>query len=86
MSKIKALTFDTGGTILDWLSGFSCVLKIVGGKYNYQKDWAFLTKKLGRRSLNVMLNLGDNEPPRHNFDYAHRFIFSKNHRPFLESS
>ena len=28
-SKIKALTFDTGGTILDWHSGFKKVLKIL---------------------------------------------------------
>ena len=38
MNKIKALTFDTGGTILDWHSGFKDALKMVGDKYNYKRD------------------------------------------------
>ena len=54
MNNIKALTFDTGGTILDWHSGFREALKTVGEKYNYQKDWAFLSNELRRRSLNAM--------------------------------
>ena len=74
MNKIKALTFDTGGTILDWHSGFRDALKIVGDKYNYNRDWASLANELRRRSLKSMLNLGENEPPRYNFDDAHRFI------------
>ena len=77
MNNIKALTFDTGGTILDWHSGFREALKAVGKKYNYQKDWAFLSNELRRRSLNAMLNLGENEPPRYNFDDAHRFVLEE---------
>ncbi len=77
MNKIKALTFDTGGTILDWHSGFREALKIIGEKYNYQKDWAFLSNELRRRSLNAMLNLGENEPPQYNFDDAHRFVLEE---------
>ena len=45
MNKIKALTFDTGGTILDWHSGFRDALKIVGDKYNYKEDWASLSNE-----------------------------------------
>ena len=77
MNNIKALTFDTGGTILDWHTGFREALKTVGEKYNYQKDWAFLSNELRRRSLNAMLNLGENEPPRYNFDNAHRFVLEE---------
>ena len=77
MNKIKALTFDTGGTILDWHSGFRDALKIVGDKYNYKKDWASLGNELRRRSLKAMLNLGENEPPKYNFDDAHRFILEE---------
>tara|TARA_A100001015_G_scaffold157708_1_gene175012 strand:- start:119 stop:835 length:717 start_codon:yes stop_codon:yes gene_type:complete len=77
MNNIKALTFDTGGTILDWHTGFREALKTVGEKYNYQKDWAFLSNELRRRSLNAMLNLGENELPRYNFDDAHRFVLEE---------
>ena len=66
MNKIKALTFDTGGTILDWHTGFKDALKIVGDKYNYKKDWASLSNELRRRSLASMLNLGEKEPPSSN--------------------
>ena len=77
MNKVKALTFDTGGTILDWHSGFRDALKIVGDKYSYKKDWASLANELRRRSLKSMLNLGENEPPKYNFDDAHRFILEE---------
>ena len=77
MNKIKALTFDTGGTILDWHSGFRDALKIVGDKYNYKKDWSSLANELRRRSLKSMLNLGENDPPQYNFDDAHSFILEE---------
>ena len=41
--KIKAITFDTGGTILDWHTGFLNAFKKVGEKYEYNKNWASLT-------------------------------------------
>ena len=58
MNKIKALTFDTGGTILDWHSGFRDALKFVGDKYSYKKDWASLGNELRRRIVKAMQNLG----------------------------
>ena len=72
ISDIKALTFDTGGTVLDWHSGFSNALKTVGEKYAVERDWGKLSNELRRRSLKAMLNLGDREPPKYNFDDAHR--------------
>ena len=45
--------------------------------YNYKKDWASLANELRRRSLNSMLNLGENEPPQYNFDDAHRFTLEE---------
>ena len=74
MNKIKALTFDTGGTILDWYSGFKEAFRIIGERYNYSKDWEFLASELRRRSLKSMLNLGEYETPTYNFDDAHKFI------------
>ena len=71
-ADIRALTFDTGGTILDWHTGFSTALADVGAKYGLEKDWPAITNELRRRSLGKMLNLGEHEPPAYNFDNAHR--------------
>ncbi len=69
---IKALTFDTGGTILDWHTGFSTALAEAGGRHGLERDWPALTNELRRRSLGKMVNLGEHEPPAYNFDGAHR--------------
>ena len=73
IGDIKALTFDTGGTILDWHTGFSTALSAAGQKHGIEKDWAGITNELRRRSLKAMLNLGEHEPPGYTFDGAHRF-------------
>tara|TARA_B100000686_G_scaffold83703_1_gene90504 strand:+ start:471 stop:1193 length:723 start_codon:yes stop_codon:yes gene_type:complete len=71
-NDIKALTFDTGGTILDWHTGFSTALKKLGENHEIEKDWPALANDLRRRSLKKMINLGQNSPPEYNFDGAHR--------------
>ena len=72
IASIKALTFDTGGTILDWHSGFSGALAQAGRKHGLEKDWNKLANDMRRGSLKKMLNLGEHEPPAYNFDGAHR--------------
>ncbi len=72
LKDIKALTFDTGGTVLDWHTGFSTALAETGAKYGLEKDWATITNDLRRRSLRRMLKLGEHEPPAYNFDDSHR--------------
>jgi 2-haloacid dehalogenase len=72
LNDIRALTFDTGGTILDWHTGFSDAFAAAGKKHGIEHDWAALTNELRRRSLKAMLNLGEHEPPAYNFDGAHR--------------
>lgn len=72
LTDIRALTFDTGGTILDWHSGFSTVLGEVGHGHRIDKDWPALANEIRRRSLKRMLNLGEHAPPAYNFDGAHR--------------
>ena len=37
---IKALAFDTGGTILDWHTGFRDAFSKAGKKHKVEKDWA----------------------------------------------
>ncbi|MCY4192584.1 MAG: hypothetical protein OXD42_14915 [Rhodospirillaceae bacterium] len=73
LSGVKALTFDTGGTILDWHTGFKTALASAGARHGIKKDWTEITNDLRRRSLGAMLNLGENEPPAYTFDDAHRF-------------
>ncbi len=39
IGNIKALTFDTGGTILDWHTGFRDSLAALGAKYGVEQNW-----------------------------------------------
>ena len=77
LTTVKALTFDTGGTILDWHTGFSRALKNTGTKYGMDKDWGHLANELRRRSLKIVLNQGKHEIPEHTFDDAHRIALDK---------
>jgi 2-haloacid dehalogenase len=74
---IKALTFDTGGTILDWHTGFSKSLAKAGKRHEIEKDWGKMANELRQRSLRKMLNLGEHAPPQYNFDDAHRMILDE---------
>lgn len=77
IGKIKALTFDTGGTILDWHSGFLNTLELLGEKYAIDRNWGKITNQLRKQSLQAMLDLGKNSLPTYNFDDAHRFTVEK---------
>lgn len=72
LSGVQALTFDTGGTILDWHTGFRTALGKAGKAIGERRDWSALANELRRHTLERMLNLGKAEPPAHNFDDAHR--------------
>ena len=76
-NNIKALTFDTGGTILDWHTGFATALKNIGEIHQIQRDWGRIANDLRRRSLGKMVNLGEHEPPEYNFDAAHRMVLNE---------
>ena len=73
LASIKALTFDTGGTLLDWHTGFCEAFAKVGRRHGMDRDWARLANDLRRRSLAAMLDQGRDEPPSHNIDDAHSF-------------
>ena len=72
LDDVKALTFDTGGTILDWHTGFATALAKVGAKYGQERDWPSLANELRRNSIGLMVGLGEHEPASHNFDDGHR--------------
>ena len=71
LADIKALTFDTGGTILDWHTGFKTALKPWLRRMG-SADWSELVNEMRKRSLGKMLNLGQHEPPGYNFDGSHQ--------------
>ena len=77
LPDIRALTFDTGGTILDWHTGFSTILAQTGARHGLDRNWHDITNDLRRRSLGKMLNLGENAPPAYNFDGAHRAVLDE---------
>ena len=72
ITNIKALTFDTGGTILDWHTGFSTAMAKAGKRHGVERNWSELTNELRRRSLALVVNQGKDEPPKYTFDDAHR--------------
>lgn len=77
ISDIRALTFDTGGTILDWHSGFSNALATAGSQHGLDRNWHQLANDMRRKSLGKMLNLGKDTPPAYNFDGAHRMALEE---------
>ncbi len=70
--QIKALTFDTGGTILDWHSGIANVLSATGRAHGLERDWPAIANDYRRRSLMNMVNTGADEPAQVNIDDVHR--------------
>ena len=72
MSSIKALCFDTGGTILDWHAGMRTALAAVGARHGVERDWARLANEFRRRSLKLIVNHGEHAPATMTFDDAHR--------------
>lgn len=72
LEGVKALSFDTGGTILDWHSGISRVLARTGAQHGLERDWAAATNDYRRRSLQRMLNAGGDSPAAFNIDDVHR--------------
>jgi 2-haloacid dehalogenase len=45
MSNVKALCFDTGGTILDWHTGMRTALAAIGARLGVERDWVKLASE-----------------------------------------
>ncbi|NRB02252.1 MAG: hypothetical protein HRU30_03215, partial [Rhodobacteraceae bacterium] len=71
LSGIKALTFDTGGTVLDWHTGFREAFAAAGARHGIDRDWSQIANRFRRLSMEMMLDLGADGPPGYNFDEAH---------------
>ena len=77
IEDVKALTFDTGGTILDWHTGFRNALAQAGANHGLEKDWPGIANDLRRRSLRLTVNMGEHVPPDHNHDDSHRMALDE---------
>ena len=67
--NIKALTFDTGGTILDWHSGFRKGFDKLKNKYNFEYQSSKLANLMRKKSLALVTSQKEKELI--NFDKAH---------------
>ena len=72
--SVKALTFDTGGTILDWHRGISRAFADAGKRRGVGADWDEVTNEYRRRSLKAVVGL---VRPAFNFDDVHRRVLDE---------
>jgi 2-haloacid dehalogenase len=68
---IKALAFDTGGTILDWHSGIYQALQQVAAKHGVSRDWHGITNDYRRLAMKGIVG---QEQPAFNMDDVHRTV------------
>lgn len=77
-SQIKALTFDTGGTVLDWRSGIMKTLTEIstsrGVPQDGSVDYNEATKEYRKRALGKMLSARN---PDFNIDDVHRTVLEE---------
>jgi 2-haloacid dehalogenase len=74
MLGIKAVAFDTGGTILDWPSGLVAALSECGARRGVDRDWHEFANEYSRRSLRRMIGTVD---PAFNIDDVHRDVLDE---------
>ena len=70
LKDIKAFTFDTGGTVLDWHSGFKLGFEKLNKNYNLSLNCEELANEFRRKSLKIVTS--QNENSLINFDEAHK--------------
>ena len=73
--QIKAFTFDTGGTVLDWHTGFKKGFE----KLDFYEKYGFKSNEMAnlfrKKSLEIITSQGDKELV--NFDTAHRIALEQ---------
>ena len=72
--KLKAIAFDTGGTVLDWHSGIRDAFAAVGATYGVQRDWATIAN--GYRRL-AMKGIVGQKQPAFNMDDVHYAVLEE---------
>lgn len=71
---IKALAFDTGGTILDWHSGVTGALQSVGARHGMELDWHKVTNDYRRLAMKGIVG---QLQPAFNMDDVHRTVLDE---------
>jgi 2-haloacid dehalogenase len=74
IAGIKALAFDTGGTVLDWHTGIRAAFAQAGHRHGVERDWAGITNAYRRRALQGMTN---RKSPGFNIDDVHRRVLDE---------
>lgn len=74
LSDVKAIAFDTGGTVLDWHRGLCAAMAEWGGVRGVEQDWHALANEHRRRSLRRMTNTVE---PAFNIDDVHREVLGE---------
>lgn len=67
--KVKALAFDTGGTILDWHGGLLRVMRSLGDAHGVTADWHAVVNDWRRRAMKGIVG---QVRPAFNMDDVHR--------------
>lgn len=67
--NIKALAFDTGGTVLDWHGGLVAALSVLGRSHGASLDWHAVVNDWRRRAMKGIV--GQTQPA-FNMDDVHR--------------
>lgn len=49
--RLKAIAFDTGGTVLDWHSGIRDAFAAIGLAHGVERDWATITNQYRRLAM-----------------------------------
>lgn len=66
--RLKAIAFDTGGTVLDWHSGIKDAFAATGTTHGVQRDWATITNQYRRLAMKGIVG---QEQPTFNMDDVH---------------
>ena len=74
VADIKALAFDTGGTVLDWHAGIRAAFAETGNRHGLERDWTGITNAYRRGSLRLMTN---QKSPGFNIDDVHRRVLDE---------
>lgn len=72
--SVRALAFDTGGTVLDWHGGVSSALAALGARRGLVADWPSMANEYRRRALKAMTR---QVRPDFNIDVVHRRVFDE---------
>ena len=74
MDEVKILSFDTGGTILDWHGGLVAGFAECGSRHGIARDWHELANDYRRRAMRRMLGAVD---PGFTIDDVHREVLDE---------